>query len=320
MNSPQLIDQLRKLWMLDTLIEQGSFARAAAKAKITRSAISQTISQLEKAHSKILLIREKGSVKPTFYCLEILAKVRPLLNSLESLRINQPENIPQMSWLDIGAYESLAVTLMPPLIEVLQRKCPGIKLTVKVARSGKLSTMVRKGELCMAIVIENDLMEGLTVVPVGEDRLGYFVSTSLAANLKTWEAAKLLAIGDLLSGPEGAPRYHSKFIEASGLPGQPSFMSDSLEAVLAATAQGSIVGVLPARVAARARTKLIEITPQQIIEKGLGFHKICLISRQNCDPKENDFLVAELGALLSTPITGGLSVLKKPGIEIRVRY
>ena len=182
MNSPELIDQLKKLWILDTLVEQGSFAKAAIQAKVTRSAISQTISQLEKAHSKILLIREKGSIKPTPYCLEILAKVRPLLQSLETLKINQPKDVPQMSWLDIGTYESLAVTLLPPLTDILQQKCPGIKLTVKVARSGKLSTMVRRGELCMALIIENDLMEGLTVIPVGEDRLGFFVSASLPEN------------------------------------------------------------------------------------------------------------------------------------------
>jgi DNA-binding transcriptional LysR family regulator len=297
-NSPELIDQLRKLWMLDTLIQQGSFAKAAAYAKVTRSAISQTISQLERAHSKILLIREKGSVKPTPYCLEVLAKVRPLLSSLESLSIDQPRDVPRLSWLDIGAYESLAVTLMPSLLDVLQQKCPGIRLTVKVARSGKLSSMVRKGELCMAIVIENDLMEGLTVIEVGEDRLGYFVSASLPSKMQTWEATKTLAIGDLLPGPDGPPRYHSKFVEASRLSGHPSFTSDSLEAILAATTHGSIVGILPVRVATRAMTRLTEITPPEIVEHGLGRHKICLISRQNCDPRENDFLAAELRALL----------------------
>ena len=298
MNSPELIDQLKKFWILDTLVEQGSFAKAAAQAKVTRSAISQTISQLEKMHSKILLIREKGSVKPTPYCLEILSKARPLLQSLEILKINQPKDVPEMSWLDIGTYESLAVTLMPPLTEILQEKCPGIRLTVKIARSGKLSTMVRKGELCMAIVIENDLMDGLTIIPLGDDTLGFFVSTSLPEKLQTWEATKTLAIGDLLPGPDGHPRYHTKFIGAASLPAHPTFVSDSLEAILAATAHGSIIGVLPLRVAARSITKLKEITPPAIVEKALGRHKICLISRQNCDPKENDFLASELKALL----------------------
>lgn len=303
MNSPELIDQLRKLWMLDTLIEQGSFAKAAAQAKVTRSAISQTVSQLERAHSKILLIREKGSVRPTRYCLEILSKARPLLQSLETLRINEPRDVPNISWLDIGAYESLAVTLMPALLAILRQKCPSIRLTVKVARSGKLSTMVRKGELCMAIVIENDLMEGLAVTPVGEDRLGYYVSTGLPSELQTWEGTKTLPIGDLLPGPDGHPRYHTKFIDASGLPAHPTFISDSLEAILAASAHGSIIGILPGRVAARSHVPLKEITPSSLVERGLGQHKICLIGRQNCDPRENVFLANELRLLLGKPNT-----------------
>lgn len=75
-------------------------------------------------------------------------------------------------------------------------------------------------------------------------------------------------------------------------------ISDSLEAILAATTQSSIVGILLIRVDSRSATKLKEITPPEIVEKRLGLHKIWLISRQNCDPKENDFLAAELRTLL----------------------
>ena len=299
MNSPELIDQLRKLWILNTLIEEGSFVQAAVQAKITRSAISQTISKLEKKHRRVLLIRGKGSVKPTPYCLEVLAKARPLLKSLESLKIQNTEGVPQMSWLDIGAFESLAVTLIPPLLDVLKVKCPGTRLTVKVARSGKLSTMVRKGELCMAIVIENDLMDGLTVIPVGQDRLGFYISATLPLETQNWNATQTFSIGNLLAGPDGLPHYYSKFIKASDLPHPPSFTSDSLEAILAATEKGSIIGILPARVAARAGSPLREITRPEMREGGLGVHKICLISRQNCDPNENEFLATELRTLLN---------------------
>jgi DNA-binding transcriptional LysR family regulator len=121
----------------------------------------------------------------------------------------------------------------------------------------------------------------------------------LPKKLQTWETVNHLAVGDLFSGPDGQPRYHAKFIEAAKLPSHPTFTSDSLEAILAATAHGSIVGILPSRVAARSPIPLKEITPAHIPGKNLGFHKICLISRQNCDPKENDFLAAELRTLLT---------------------
>lgn len=43
---------------------------------------------------------------------------------------------------------------------------------------------------------------------------------------------------------------------------------------------------------------LIEVTPKEIIEKGLGVHKICLVSQKNCSDEENDFLAGEVVSLL----------------------
>src|SRR5256885_1871058 len=84
-NLPELINQLRKLWVLDLVVSSGSFQEAATHAKITRSAVSQTISQLEKYFARNLLVRGHGSVTPTSHCEELLKKARPLLSSLESL-------------------------------------------------------------------------------------------------------------------------------------------------------------------------------------------------------------------------------------------
>lgn len=241
---PGLIDQLRKLWILDLVVRNGGFQKAALQAKVTRSAISQSISQLEKVHGRSLLVRERGSVRATPYCLDVLAKARPVLDSLSHLEpTRQP--IPAMAWIDLGAFESLAIEIMPRLIKTLEKKCPGIRITVKVGRSGKLATMVRKGELCMAILIENDLLSGLTVIPVGEDRLGLFVSSSLPKEFHSLKALEKLPLGALSVGPDGVPIYFAKFIKALNLQKKVSFSSDSLEALLAATSHGSIVAILP---------------------------------------------------------------------------
>ena len=152
----------------------------------------------------------------------------------------------------------------------------------------------------MAIVIENDLMEGLTVIPLSADRLGFFVSTKISEKLQSWNAVHSLAVGELFSGPDGRPLYYKKFIRAAKLPIAPSFTSDSFEAIMAATAHGSIIGVLPLNVAKRSPIPLKEITPLELIKNNVGRHKICLISRQNCDPKENDFLATELKTFMES--------------------
>jgi DNA-binding transcriptional LysR family regulator len=297
---PGLIDQLKKLWMLDLVVRHGSFQKAATHAKVTRSAISQTISHLEQLHGKSLLVRGHGSVSATAYGMQVLEQARPILGSLESLHplAVHGDRVPRMTWLDLGAFESLAIQIMPKLLERLARKCPGIRVTVKVGRSGRLATLVRKGELCMAIVVENDLLSGLTVIPLATDRLGLYVSSSLPDSLKSLAALDKLPVGGLSSGPEGQPAYMEKFLKSLNLTKRISFSSDSLEAVLAVTAHGAIVGVLPERVALRSGDRLSEITPANLREKNLGLHRICLISEKKCDPHENDFLAAEIKSLM----------------------
>ncbi|MGL1664064.1 LysR family transcriptional regulator, partial [Vibrio parahaemolyticus] len=41
------VDQIKKLWILDLIIQTGSFKGAAARARISPSAISQSLSALE---------------------------------------------------------------------------------------------------------------------------------------------------------------------------------------------------------------------------------------------------------------------------------
>src|SRR5947209_5417604 len=93
MSGPERIDELRKVWLLDVVVENGCFQKAALQAKVTRSAVSQTISHLEKSHGKILLIRERGTVRPTSYCLEVLKVARPILRSLDALGPEKDEDV-----------------------------------------------------------------------------------------------------------------------------------------------------------------------------------------------------------------------------------
>ncbi len=283
--------------MLNLVVRYGSFQQAAVQARVTRSAISQTISHLEQLHGKSLLIRERGDVKPTPYGQKILEQARPVLDSLKDLHHSEvSEGVPQIDRLDIGAFESLAIHIMPKLLERLETKCPGIRITIRVGRSGKLATLVRKGELRIAIVVENDLLRGLNSIPLISDRLGLYVSNKLAAKIQLAKAMERLPVGGMTSGPDGLPSYYSKFLKGTDLSRKVTFLSDSFETVLAATTHGSIIGILPQLVAFRSKEPLVEVTPEPA--KSLGRHDICLISQKNCEPRENEFLAKEIRALL----------------------
>ncbi|CAN5623317.1 hypothetical protein BH10BDE1_BH10BDE1_09490 [soil metagenome] len=291
------VDQIKKLWILDLIIQAGSLKGAASRAKVSPSAISQSLSALEKNVGKPLIIREKGSITPTQDALSILEVIRPAFAAFDRLTDLGSQPVPQMTWLNFGTYESIAVDILPGLIHRLRDKMPHLRLGLRISRTQNLLTMVRKGELCSAIVTEVDDLDRFYTKEICEDRLGVYVSSRHPIAQLGWKSVEKFGLGSLASGKEGSPRYYQKFLKKIGSP-KPSVMSESFEALRVATASGAIASILPHRVAQRS-SDLFEITPSGL-GKDQGVHRIYVVSQTNCDREEADFLAAEAQRLLAT--------------------
>ena len=145
MNSTFKVDQIKRLWILDLVIRAGSLKQAALTAKVSPSAVSQSLTALERSLGKSLLIRGRGSVTPTQNALTILEVVRPAFLAFDRLNDLSEKPAPKMSWLNFGAYESLALDLMGGLVIRLREKMPHLRLGLRVSRTAQLLTMVRSG-------------------------------------------------------------------------------------------------------------------------------------------------------------------------------
>lgn len=291
------VDQIKKLWILDLIVQSGSLKKAALQAKVSPSAISQSLSSLENAIGKPLIIREKGTMTPTVEALSILDTVRPAFDAFEKLRNIGQAQVPKLSWLNFGTYESIAVDIVPGLVEILKQKMPNLRLGLRVSRTPVLMNMVRKGELCSALVTETDNMDRFSIKRVGEDKLGLFVSSKHPIRQLGWKAIEKVGIGTLSPGKDGLPRYFSKFMKQIKS-AQALVLSDSFEVLRTAAIAGSVVAVLPHQVARRT-DELIEITPPNGKSlQEVGKHGIFVVSQANCDPEEAEFLAAEIEKLM----------------------
>lgn len=289
------VDQIRKLWILELIIQSGSLKGAATRAKVSPSAVSQSLTALERNVGKPLIIRDRGSITPTQDALAILEVVRPAFEAFHRLNDLGSHPVPQMSWLNFGTYESLAVEILPSLIHRLREKLPNLKLGLRISRTNQLLTMVRKGELCSAIVTEVDDLDRFYKVEVCEDRLGVYVSNRHSIAKEGWKAVQKYGFGSLAPGKDGLPRYYQKFVRKLE-PAKAMVLSESFETLRAATAGGAIASVLPTGVAER-NDDLLEITPLNVDRK-LGAHKIFVVSQSNCDVDEANFLAEEARGLL----------------------
>ncbi|MGE4131579.1 MAG: LysR family transcriptional regulator [Bdellovibrionales bacterium] len=287
------VEQIRKLWILDLIIQSGSLKGAALRARVSPSAISQTLTSLEGALGQPLIIRERGSVQPTPAALHVLEVVRPAFEAFDRLNDLNRTPIPQISWVNFGTYESLAIDILPGLVQSLREKLPRLRLGLRISRTENLLTMVRKGELCSALVSETDGLEKFYVNTVFEDRLGCYVSKKSPLRNEGWAVHKKLGLGSLAPGKSGLPRYYSRFLRQLGAV-KPFVQSESFEALRAAAATGVLVAILPERVAQRS-DDLVDVTPDFTHR---GEHKISVVSQTNCDRDEADFIASESKRLL----------------------
>jgi DNA-binding transcriptional LysR family regulator len=284
---------------LEQVLEIGSFRAAAVKAKISTPAVSQAISSLEKLVGKPLIIRKDGKILPTHAASQLIAASKPAIQALRELSIQTAQSESNIAWISFGAYESLAVHLLPELTTRLQKKLPKLKLTVRIGSNSELASMVRNGELCAAVVEENDNLGRLLAVPVGQDRLGCYISASSIEKERVWDTTRPIAA--ITPGANGYPRYYTKFIQAKfGKNFKPSVLSDTYEALRAAAVHGSAMAILPSRVANRRPGELIEIHPPGKGEISSGTYPILLISQPNCDPIEIQLLTSEISPILKS--------------------
>lgn len=282
-------DEIRKVMIVKTIVESGSLQKAARVLKVTPSAVSQSLTSLERKLSLTLFKRDKGALTPTKDCLDLLERAEPAFNALDQLFLEKPDM--RIDYLDLGAYESLAHAVLQDFVRRLRVKHPKVKLNLTVSRSAELVKKLRSGELCTALVVETDGMESLSKFEVARDEMGVFVGRGHAGIVNDWEKVEALGFGLLSVAADGLPLYMKKFLKQLGPKPPVSMTSDSFEVLRRAAATGLVAAVLPRRVAMRQADDLVEVPKLQGKPKTeRGEHRILLVSLDRCDQEEAEYL------------------------------
>jgi DNA-binding transcriptional LysR family regulator len=130
--------KLRDLHVLLTVAKRGSMAKAAAELGVSQPAVSEVIADLEHALGVRLLDRSPHGVEPTAYGRALLKRSVVAFDELKQ-GIREIEYLadPTMGEVRIGCVESLACSILPPVIESFSRQYPrvGFRLDQAVAPS-----------------------------------------------------------------------------------------------------------------------------------------------------------------------------------------
>ena len=165
------------------IVEHGSFARAAARLGLSRSALSQTIRGLEERLGIRLLNRTTRSVAPSEAGVRLLAGLLPALADLDAAVANvRAMRDTPAGTLRINASRIGAVQYLAPLIGPFQEAYPDIVLDVVVDDrlvdivADRFDAGIRLGEKVerdmVAVKLSGDVEMMVVAAPSYIDRFG----------------------------------------------------------------------------------------------------------------------------------------------------
>ncbi len=240
--------QFESLKVFCDLSETKSFTKAAQINSVTQSAVSQTISALERVCKSLLIERSKKAFRLTAEGEVFYDYSKRILQTYEAMRSRMHEiqgvlagNIHVATVFSIGLYE------LPPYLKRFMQDCPGVNVRVQYRRDAQVYDDVLGNVVDLGLVAFPEPQGRLEVVPFRNDRLvlACHPQDSLARlksiRLKALAGQKML--GFELSVP--TRRAVDKMLKEQGVKPVYAMQFDDIETVKRAVEIGSGVAILP---------------------------------------------------------------------------
>src|SRR6188508_1864798 len=189
--------RLRDLYILTTVVDTGSMAKAATRLSMSQPSISEAIANLETALRVRLLDRSPRGVEPTSYADALMRRGRIVFDELnQGVRDIQFMADPAVGEVRIGCPENLAAGFVPAVIAEVSRQYPRITfqvLPVEPVAMRFRELRDRSVDLMVGRVLHPPLDEDLSADILFDDRL-----LVVAGRSSPWARRRSVAIGDLL--------------------------------------------------------------------------------------------------------------------------
>lgn len=153
-----MLDDLETLRVLQ---EERTTGRAAARLRVTQSAVSKRIASLEADLGLALVERVGRNIRLTPAAVALLSEATPLLAQLRDVLTGQK---PLVAPLTLAATESILSSWLPALLRDV-----ALPLQLHTHRGPGLLQRVTAGDYALGICVDAGLSSELEVVPLGEE-------------------------------------------------------------------------------------------------------------------------------------------------------
>lgn len=138
-----------------TIVESGSFTKAAEELGYTQPALSQSVASLEKQLGFSLLIRSRAGVSLSPDGQEIYPYIDRLVRDYESTLLKADEmNGLEHATIRFSTFTSIAIHVLPDLLSDFRKKYRNVDFVIKSGDERQNLQMIREGAVDFAFITE----------------------------------------------------------------------------------------------------------------------------------------------------------------------
>ncbi|SDV47219.1 LysR substrate-binding domain-containing protein [Chitinasiproducens palmae] len=163
---------VRQLRYFVSIVDYGSFGKAAEKLFVAQPSLSQQMARMEEELGVALVFRSNQGITPTTAGKALYRHARLVLRQMEQLKQEVTKGCGDESGtVALGLPTTMASVLAVPLFERVQDRYPGIRLQFFESMSGYLNELLANGRLDLAILFRESDTPGIGALPVFDETL-----------------------------------------------------------------------------------------------------------------------------------------------------
>ncbi len=157
--------------IFQSIIDNGSFAKAAAALHLTPSAVSHSISSMEEEIGFPLFIRSKTGVQLTSAGEEVSPYIQKIVasNNALSQAVSQMQGL-QTGTVRIGCTNTVCLTWIPNILKSFQKEYPQIDVEIFQGSYDDVINWIKNGNIEIGI-ISDEANEKLPFIPLYKENL-----------------------------------------------------------------------------------------------------------------------------------------------------
>ncbi|MBU0825615.1 MAG: LysR family transcriptional regulator [Alphaproteobacteria bacterium] len=198
---------LNLLVAFNALMNERNVTRAATQVGVSQPAMSAALSRLRKFFGDPLFLRSADGLLPTARARDLSEPISKALLQIESTLVKKPQFVPKNASLTfkLGLSDYPAFVLLPALLQLLEKKAPGVSLNVHAFSDRDHAVdLLDAGAIDAAIGVPPTHVDGrILTLPVLRDEFVTIVANDHPAARRGMSMKNYLELQHALVSPEG---------------------------------------------------------------------------------------------------------------------